>query len=146
MKKKVVDPTYAKSKNYSRVINKIAEEGMCPFCPENFKYHKKPILKKRTDWFVTESTWPYKNTRHHFLVMTMKHMEELSELSAKDWESIHWLIRWATKEYKIRGGGLAMRFGDTSHTGATVCHLHMHLIVPELKKNGRAKIVNFPIG
>ena len=144
--KKVVDPAYAKSKEYSRVINAIAKEGMCPFCQENFKYHKKPILKKHVDWFITESTWPYKNTRHHFLVMTMKHKEKFSELSVKDWESIRWLIRWIIKEYKIKGGGLAMRFGETSHTGATVCHLHMHLFVPELKKNGRAKVVNFPIG
>ena len=51
------------------------------------------------------------------------------------------------KKYKIKGGGLTLRFGEQNYTGATVLHLHFHLIVPKLKpKSKLAKIVNFPIG
>ena len=45
------------------------------------------------------------------------------------------------KKYNIKGGVLALRFGDTAYTGATVCHLHFHLIVPK-----KSQTVNFPIG
>jgi len=38
-----------------------------------------------------------------------------------------------------------MRFGDSDYTGATVTHLHLHLMVPKLKR-GKALTVEFPIG
>ena len=146
MKKKVVDPRFArKNKEYRGVIEAIAQEGMCPFCPSNFKYHKNPILKGTGSWFITRSSWPYKNSAHHFLIMTTRHKEQFKELSTDDWQKIVSLVNWAVKKFKLKGGGMAMRFGDTAYTGATVCHLHVHLIVPELK-NGRARTVMFPIG
>jgi len=62
--------------------------------------------------------------------------ENLPSLTPADWKDIAALQKWAIKKYKIQGGGIAMRFGDTSHTGATVAHLHMHLIVPKLSGAG----------
>jgi hypothetical protein len=72
---------------------------------------------------------------------------QIFELTKKDWESITALSNWAIKEFNIPGGGLTMRFGETVYTGATVCHLHAHLISPELNpKTGHAYTVEFPIG
>ena len=60
---------------------------------------------------------------------------------------LDFLANFAIKKYKIKGGALAMRFGDTNYTGASVAHLHFHIISPKInKKTGRAKTVNFPIG
>jgi len=60
---------------------------------------------------------------------------------------VAFLVNWAIKKWKIRGGGVAMRFGKTDYTGASVSHLHFHIISPELdKKKKRSKIVSFPIG
>lgn len=144
---KVVDTRYAKSGDYQAVIGEIEEEGRCPFCPENFRYHKEPILKRRRGWFITRNSWPYENARHHFIILGSKHKEMISDLSGRDWRAINWLIRWAVREFDLPGGALTMRFGDTAHTGATVVHLHAHLIVPELDpQTGRARTVNFPIG
>lgn len=39
-----------------------------------------------------------------------------------------------------------MRFGNTDYTGATVSHLHAHLIYPEVDKSKKSKTVNFPVG
>jgi len=40
-----------------------------------------------------------------------------------------------------------MRFGDSSVTGATVLHIHAHLIVPKInEKTKKARVVRFPIG
>ena len=146
-KKKVVDARFAKSKEYRAVINQIADEAKCPFCPDNFRYHKKPILKRLGNWFITSSTWPYKDTKHHFLIIGTRHKERLRELTPADWKSIIALVNDVVRKNKIRGGAIAMRFGETAYTGATVCHLHMHLIVPELQRGKRvAKTVMFPVG
>lgn len=147
MTKKFVNVNNARKGEYKKVIERIASTGKCPFCKENFKYHKKPILKRKTDWLLTKASWPYKNSRCHFMILGEKHKENISELNVKDFEAISYLARWAIKKYKIKGGALAARFGNTDFTGASVSHLHFHLISPERdKKKKRTKTVNFPIG
>jgi len=145
--KKVVNKTYAKGKGeYEKVISSIEEKGKCPFCPKNFKYHKEPILKKENNWILTKNSWPYENAEHHFIIIGEKHKEDFSELTEIDLNSVKKLANWAIKKFKIKGGALTIRFGDTDHTGATVCHLHFHLISPKINKNGKAQTVYFPIG
>lgn len=145
--KKVVDPTYAKTQEYRQVLETIADEGNCPFCPDNFRHHKNPILKQCGDWFITRNSWPYENAAEHFLIISTVHKEEITDLTPDDLTAVHQIIRWAKKEFALAGGGLTLRFGETSHTGATVCHLHFHLIVPKINPvTGRAQVVNFPIG
>lgn len=144
--KKVVNPRFSKGKKeYAKVISSIEKKGQCPFCPNNFKYHKEPILKRETNWFITPNSWPYKNAKHHFIIICQKHKEDFRELRDGDFKSVKKLVSWAIKKFKIKGGALIIRFGDTDHTGATVCHLHFHLISPKLVK-GKSKTVYFPIG
>ena len=144
--KKVVDKTYAKSKEYKETLEAIEKTAKCPFCKENFKYHKKKILKKESKWFITESSWPYKNSKFHFLIISKEHKENFIDLKQTDFATVSKLTNWAIKKYKIKGGALSLRFGDTKYTGASVCHLHFHFIVPELDKSKRSKKFNFPIG
>ena len=147
MKPKFVNIKNARKGEYQKVIEQIASTGKCPFCKENFKYHKKPVYARKNDWFLTNNSWPYKNSKHHLVILGDEHKEEFSELTKKDWESVSHLVNWAIKKWKIKGGGLAMRFGNTDYTGASVSHLHFHIISPEIdKKTKRAKAVNFPIG
>ena len=144
--KKVVDTRYAKSKDYKKTLETIEKITKCPFCKENFKYHKKEILKTYKNWFITKNSWPYKNSKFHFLIIPEKHKEEFNDLKISDFKIASDLANWAIKKYKIKGGALTLRFGDTQYTGATVCHLHFHLIVPKLDKDKNAKVINFPIG
>lgn len=147
MKKKFVNINNARSGEYRSVIEKIAKTGQCPFCPENFKYHKKPIFKRKGKWFLTDNTWPYKNTSHHLMIIGEKHKEQISELTAKDLQDVLFLTKWAVKKFNIKGGALVTRFGDTAYTGASVAHAHFHIISPKLnKKTGKALPVSFPIG
>lgn len=132
-------------KEYKEVLKTIKKTGKCPFCKENFKYHKNPILKEEKNCFITESSWPYKNTQHHFLIIFKKHKENLSQLDSLDLKAVSKLVNWAIKKYKIKGGGLILRFGKRIYTGATVNHLHFHLIVPKIKKR-KVKTICFPIG
>jgi|SRR3989344_257627 len=147
MKKKFVNIKNARSGEYKNIIEKIAGTGKCPFCKENFTYHKKPVYKKSDKWFLTNNSWPYKNTAHHLIILGDEHKENFSELTKKDLASIGFLTNWAIKNWKIKGGALSMRFGDTDYTGASVSHIHFHIISPKVSsKTKRAISVNFPIG
>lgn len=144
---KVVDPHYAKSGEYRVVLEEIQSGKKCPFCPGQLHWHKEPILKEENGWLITRNSWPYQNAAHHFLLIGREHHDRFDELSSADWETIRGLINWAITEFKLPGGGIAMRFGETTYTGATVVHFHIHMIVPEIDpETGRAKPVNFPIG
>ncbi|MBM3250705.1 MAG: HIT domain-containing protein [Candidatus Nealsonbacteria bacterium] len=147
MREKLVNIKNARKGEYKKVIKEIAKTGRCPFCKENFKYHKKPIFKRRNGWFLTDNGWPYKNAENHLIILGDKHKEDFSELTKKDLESVSFLANWAIKNWKIKGGALTIRFGDTNYTGASVAHLHFHIISPKIdKKTKKAKVVNFPIG
>lgn len=147
MKKRFVNIKNARRGEYEEVIKKIATTGRCPFCKENFKYHKKPIYKRKNEWFLTNNSWPYENAEHHLIILGDEHKENFSELTKKDFESAAYLTNWAIKNWKIKGGALTMRFGDTDYTGASVSHIHFHIISPKIdQKTKRAKVVNFPIG
>lgn len=143
MKKKtrVVNPKNSGTGEYEGVIERIASQGKCPFCPDNFRYHKNPVLKKSEGWFITKSSWPYENSRHHLIIISEKHVEDLAGLTIEDLTAVKELADWAVRKFRIKGGALAIRFGDTDYTGATVCHLHFHLIAPQ-----KSKTVNFPVG
>jgi ATP adenylyltransferase len=141
----VVDLRFAKTVEYRNVLETIRKDGRCPFCPQNFKYHKNPILKRSGGWLITKNSWPYQNTKHHFILLGIKHKETLDQLSLHDLKAIFALLRWAVKRFAIKGGGFAMRFGETRFTGSTVVHLHAHLIVPKLKR-GQSTTVLFPFG
>ncbi len=143
--KKFVNPRFARKGEYERVIREIIDQGHCPFCPENFIYHKYPILKKKGGWVITRSSWPYKNAQHHFLIIGKKHKENFKDITIQDLNEVKNLVRWATHEFSLKGGALTLRFGNTDYTGSTVAHLHFHLIVPEMKK-GKSLPVMFPIG
>ncbi len=142
-----VDPTYAKSSAYSSAMADIVEKKVCPFCPDVFPgtWHTNPILKRSGNWLVTRNMFPYADTQEHLLIVGQRHLEQIGELDVEDQINILSLAQWATKELNLPGGCLAMRFGDSRFTGATVKHLHAHLLVPK-QTNNKIAVVNFPIG
>lgn len=92
--------------------------------------HKKPILQRGTHWLVTENQWPYKESRRHFLIIARRHAERLSDLPAEAGAELLSLCQALEQEHDI-SGGLCIRFGNPEVTGATVKHLHCHLLEPE---------------
>ena len=114
---------------YEEVIRQIEKDKVCPFCPDQLKkYHKNPILAETPRWIVTTNMYPYKGAKTHALFIHKEHIVGLQELSADAWKEFHELIAQFISERKIPGGTALMRFGDTKYTGASVNHLHAHLI------------------
>lgn len=136
----------ARNDHQREVMNDIANNQECPFCPDALhKYHKEPILRQGEHWLLTPNQWPYDNTRVHLLAIAAYHAERINDLKPGSLEELQTHFAWAEDEFKIAAGGLAMRFGDTSGNGATVRHLHSHLIVPEDGLTREQK-VRFKIG
>ncbi len=145
MKKKFVNLKNArrpgdKEKKYEKVINEIEKEGVCPFCPEHLKkYHKNPILRENASWLATKNMYPYKDAKLHFLFIYKKHISSMEELSKKGWMELQEIILSIREDFKIKGGSVFVRFGN-SNTGATVTHLHFHLVVSNNKSPVLARI------
>ena len=111
MSGQVVNTRFAKTDQYRKVLEIYKKAGNCPFCKKEFKKLGKPMLKKYKGWFATDNNWPYKNTRYHFLIVSEKHREKLQEFRKNDFEAVLYLAQWLVKKYRIKGGGLALRFG-----------------------------------
>jgi ATP adenylyltransferase len=128
------------------VMETIEQNNECPFCPDALhKYHQQPILRSGEHWLLTPNQWPYDNTRTHLLAIAAYHAETLADLQPGSFDELQTHFAWAEAEFKIAAGGLAMRFGDTARNGATVRHLHAHLIQPDPDRPEDAK-VRFKIG
>lgn len=134
-KQKFVNSENARRGKYLDVIRKIGKEGVCPFCPEHLRaHHKKPILSTGKHWLVTENMYPYENAKFHFLLIHKKHIESLSEISKDAWAELHRHCKRLLRKYKIPGGTVFLRFGDSRYTGSSVTHLHAQLVCAESGK------------
>ncbi len=127
---------------YKKVIEKIQQDAVCPFCPDQLEnYHKNPTLKEGAFWTLTTNMYPYKNAKHHFLLILKAHKIDTKELSNEEWTELHNHINWLVDMHDIPGGSFMMRCGDTSMTGASVTHLHAHLITPDFNNPDREPIM-----
>lgn len=136
-KQQFVDLDNAREHDQKVVMQEIQAEEHCPFCLENLhKYHKRPILKEGTYWLLTDNQWPYKHTKVHLLLIYKEHATRLSELEPEAGKELLEFVQWAEVEYKVRGGGWAMRFGDTDYSAGTINHIHVQFLQPDLDSEG----------
>jgi len=132
-----------------KVMEKIKEQGHCPFCIENLeKYHKSPIIKEGKFWFLTENQWPYEKIKHQFLAIYKTHVEHISELPPEAGAELFTLVGEEAKKRNMSGGGVAIRFGSSEHGnyGSSVLHIHAHLIEPDLEALGETEAWKFKFG
>lgn len=128
-----IDVNNSRFADQQAVMENILEAGHCPFCAENLaKYHKADIIKHGQYWLLTPNQWPYTNTKHHFLLIHTQHVESLRDITPEASAELFALTNWAIEEYQLEGGALALRFGDTRYSAATVKHLHAQLITPDI--------------
>ncbi|NCN45228.1 MAG: hypothetical protein COU63_04580 [Candidatus Pacebacteria bacterium CG10_big_fil_rev_8_21_14_0_10_36_11] len=141
-----VDIDNSREAEQVEVMEQIIEEGICPFCMENFKkYHQETILKETEHWILTPNRWPYENTKLHFLAILKTHAENLQEIPKGAGDELFELLAWLESEKQIPGGGFAMRFGDTNYSAGTIKHIHAQFLVPDIDSPD-FKPVRFKIG
>lgn len=129
-KKSYVNLKHARTQQQIDVMTQIEKDGVCPFCMENFlKYHPKPIIHENDNWIVTENMSPYEGSVYHFLFVCKRHFTMPTDMTDSEKKDLFDLINWTIANNSISGGSILIRFGDTRFTGASVDHLHAHLVV-----------------
>ena len=110
----------------------LEDAGVCLFCPEGLgMYSATGPLFENASWLVVANDFPYAGTRQHLLLIPRAHVGDLLELDPAAREQF-----WdALAAARALGGasyyGLGVRNGDCAATGATIAHLHLHLLVPD---------------
>ena len=144
--KKLVDLKNAKNETYRKQLADAEEREICPLCEEVIRKRSQVIHVQNEYWIVTENIYPH-NAVLHLLLVSVRHIEEIGELAPTEWQSFGGIVQELARKFNILGAALALRFGDTSRTGATIRHIHAHLIVPhEHCDTGASSIVWFSIG
>lgn len=119
-----------KREDYTRALTEIIAGGFCPFCEEHlFKHHARPILHKSEFWIITENAWPYEGALFHFLLISRIHIEKTESMPSLLWIDLLKMYQKIVEENDIAGATLMIRSGDTKITGASVNHLHAHIII-----------------
>lgn len=126
----------ARNPEQLKVMEKINEGGYCPFCRENLqKNHKKPIIFEGAHWILTENQWPYPAAKNHLLAISTVHAEKLTDLPAAAGAELLEIARFLEEKLNIKSGALCMRFGNPSGNGASVNHIHFHVLEPDPEKS-----------
>jgi dihydrofolate reductase len=128
---KHVDVANAYTPEYRTALERITEQGGCPtsFCGDGADYHNQPMLSEGEYWKVTINNFSYQQAEHKFLVIHKKHIQDFAEISPEAWIEFQDIVNQLVTKYQITGGAVLMRFGDSKRTGASVVHLHGHLVV-----------------
>lgn len=143
----LVNPANAHGKDaYTAELTGILAEGVCPFCRPHATRFLNETIAQEGSWFAVRNKYPYEHTLHHILIVQENHIETLDGLNGNQMGELLILLNRLCEELRIDGGAFAVRFGNTKMTGATVAHLHGHLIVPTMKDESHAEPVWFPIG
>lgn len=142
----LVNSQNAKNEGYRRLLDDAEKRGVCPLCENVIERRIQPIHFENEHWIVTENIYPH-TAELHLLMVSRRHIIEICEIVSEEWMSYGSAIKALTEKFKIVGAGVAFRFGDTVRTGASIRHLHAHLIVPREHRDGDdSNIVWFSIG
>jgi diadenosine tetraphosphate (Ap4A) HIT family hydrolase len=129
-REKILNLKNARVPHQEKQMKRILARGICPFCKKYFaEYHAASILKEGKYWFITKNDYPYEGSSQHWLLVHKKHIATVQEITKKGFEELGEFLSWVEKNFNIQGGSFVMRFGDINYTGATISHLHAHVVV-----------------
>ncbi len=130
--KKYVDINNTRGEEMRKKWERIIKDSVDPFDPVHVeKYIGGEILQQGDHWYVFKNDHPYADVKHQLVIVTNEFYVTDEDLPSEVWLELQTVKRILCAKYNITGGGLIMRFGDTSFSGGSVTHLHAQLIVPE---------------
>lgn len=116
-------------------MERLEAAGTCLFCPEALHGHQhQQVIFETAHWAVTPNEFPYAGTRLHLLVVPHRHVGDVLDLDDEALGDFWTALRWIRERFDLGHYGLGMRNGDCRFTGATIAHVHAHVLVgdPEL--------------
>ncbi len=117
-------------------MKKLAESGVCAFCPEYFiEHHDNPIEFETDHWIVAKNDYPYEHTSTHLLLVSREHIQRMEEMSAEARIDFMNVVARVEKDFQLESFALGMRVGDMKYNGGSVEHLHAHIVVGDKSDN-----------
>jgi ATP adenylyltransferase len=128
-------------------MQRLEAEGTCLFCPDGLRQHAADrILHESGSWFVILNKFPYRGTKLHLLIIPREHVGDMADLHPAA-QSDFWSVLSLTRErFELSHYGLGIRNGDCRFTGATIAHLHAHVLVgdPDSDTDVRMRLSSHP--
>lgn len=114
-------------------MRRLEAAGICLFCPPHLAGHAHQKVIHRTEhWSVTPNEFPYTGTRLHLLLVPDAHVADLLDLTPAALADFWTALAWVRDTHGLDYYGLATRNGDGRFTGATIEHVHVHVIVGDI--------------
>jgi ATP adenylyltransferase len=111
-------------------MQELEAAGLCLFCPDGLQQQpRQRILWETAHWTVTPNEFPYKGTALHLLVVPHEHATDLLDLSSASQLDFWNALAMIRERFDLNYYGLGVRNGDCQFTGATIAHVHAHVIV-----------------
>ena len=111
-------------------MRQLDRNGICLFCPDGFRYHRRNRLLWRTEyWSIARNEFPYSGTEQHILISPIAHAEDLLDLDDTVLADFWAALRSVRECFSLKHYGLGARNGDCRFTGATIKHVHCHVLV-----------------
>jgi len=111
-------------------MRRLDAAGICLFCPDGLARHaRQRILLRTRHWSVTPNEFPYQGTSLHLLLVPDQHAADLLDLSEEVRHDFWEALAAVAREHELSHYGLGVRNGDCRYTGATIRHVHAHVLV-----------------
>jgi ATP adenylyltransferase len=117
-------------------MRRLEAAGICLFCPEALRGHASQRVAFETrHWMVTPNAFPYQGTKLHLLVVPHRHANDMLDLDDDTLADFWSALRQIRSQFDLGHYGLGVRNGDCRFTGATIAHVHAHVLVgdPDLE-------------
>ena len=111
-------------------MRRLEAEGICLFCPGSLREHARhEVILQTAHWAVTPNAFPYAGTRLHLLVVPHRHVNDMLDLGDAALADFWVALRLIRERFELDHYGLGVRNGNCSFTGATIRHVHAHVLV-----------------
>lgn len=111
-------------------MRSLEAQGVCLFCPDVLRGHgRQQVLFETRHWLVTPNEFPYAGTALHLLLVPHEHVGDLLDLPGEAQQDFWAALGLVRERHRLRYYGLGVRNGDCRFTGATIRHVHAHVLV-----------------
>lgn len=111
-------------------MQRLESQGLCLFCPDGLRMHSRQrILFQTSHWTVTPNEFPYQGTGLHLLIVPHEHATDMLDLGTSAQSDFWNALGMVRERYDLTHYGLGIRNGDCRFTGATIAHVHAHVVV-----------------
>jgi len=125
-------------------MRKLEAAGICLFCPEGLRQHdRQTVLWETSHWTITPNEFPYKGTELHLLLVPRQHANDVLDLDPASQQDFWNALAMVRERFDLRYYGLGIRNGDCKFTGATVAHVHAHVLVASALMQGEPVRMRF---